>query len=204
MTTILLIRHAHADAPRNILLGRNDDVGVSSEGLRRAAELAKNLRHLPIASVWSSPLKRATQTARVIGGEVALAVQIAAPLNEVDYGRWTGCSLERLEDDPEWRRFNTARSRAHIPAGERVKQVERRIAAQLERWNRDYPAKYIAAVTHAEIIRIAILQSLGLSSDRYGQIEISPCSVSVLNQQDGRARILCLNESGQLECLTGL
>jgi broad specificity phosphatase PhoE len=204
MTTILLVRHAHVAVPHNILIGRNDDVGISRKGLQGAAALAKHLQRLPIASVWSSPLRRAIQTASVIGSGVGLAVQIAASLNEVNYGLWTGCSFEQLSDDLEWRRFNTARSRAHVPAGETIKGVERRIAAQLESWNRDCPANYIVAVTHAEIIRIAILRTLGLSTDCYWQLEISPCSVSVLNQEGERSRILCINESGRLGCLKDL
>jgi broad specificity phosphatase PhoE len=201
MTTMLLIRHAQVAAPRNVLLGRNNDVGVSREGLQRATALANNLRRLPISSLWSSPLRRAIETAKVVSGELAHAIRITPRLNEVDYGQWTGCSFDHLEDDPAWRRFNTARSCGYIPAGETIREVERRVAAQLQSWSRDVSAKYIIAVTHAEIIRIAILQSLGLSSDCYDQIEISPCSVSVLNLEGARARILCLNESGQLDCL---
>lgn len=200
MTTILLIRHAET-AARNLLLGRNDEVGLSRRGLERAAALAENLLPLPIVSVWSSPLRRCVETATIIGGQLRLPVQIAPGLNEVDYGQWTGCSFDRLEDDPAWRQFNTARSCAHIPGGEEIKEVERRTAAQLQKWNEDWPGRYIVAVTHAEIIRIAILLSLGLSSDCHDQIEIDPSSVSILNLQSARTRIVCLNESGRLDCL---
>lgn len=204
MTTILLIRHAQAAAPRNMLLGRNDDVGLSREGLKRAAALANNLRRLPIASVWSSPLRRAFQTATIIADELRLSVQIAVRLNELDYGRWTGCTFDQLEDHTEWRRFNTARGHASVPGGENMKDVEGRVAAQLENWRRQYPAEYVVGVAHAEIVRIAVLQTLGLTSNCYDKIEISPCSVSVLSFEGARARIICLNDSGQLDCLEGL
>jgi hypothetical protein len=74
---------------------------------------------------------------------------------------------------------------------------------QPQRWTEDYPAKFILAVIRAEIIRIAVLQSLRLSSDRYDQIEISPCSVSVLRWEGARVRVICLNESGELDGLSG-
>ena len=137
MTTILLIRHAQTTAPRHVLLGRNDDVGISREGRKRAAAMAAKLRRLPIASVWCSPLRRAIETATVIAETLALPLGIAEPLNEIDYGCWTGCSFDRLRRDPDWRKFNKLRTRAHIPAGEKIKDVETRVARQIRNWSRD-------------------------------------------------------------------
>ncbi len=94
-------------------------------------------------------------------------------------------------------------TRAQIPGGETIEQVERRIIAQLQRWTEDCQAKFIIAITHAEIIRIAVLQSLGLSSDRYAQIEISPCSIAVLRWDAAGVRVIWLNDRGDLDGLFG-
>ena len=203
MTIVLLIRHAEAAAPNDILLGRNDDVALSSTGLQRAATLAQRLGRLPISAIWSSPLRRTIHTATPIAEVLALSVQIAPSLNEIDYGRWTGRRLTELESDPDWGSFNRERSRAQIPGGEKIEAVEYRVIAQLQGWAREYPPKLIVAVTHAEIIRIAVLHSLGLSSDCYDQIEIGVCSVSALAFGMARPRVICLNESGELDCLSG-
>ena len=203
MTTILLVRHAEAAAPKDILLGRNDGVGLSAAGRQSADRLAGRLGGLPIRAIWSSPLKRAVQTTAPIADKLALPVQIALSLAEVDYGRWTGCRFAELENDPAWHSYNTARSGAQIPAGEKVEEVERRVIAQIQEWTDEYQAKIIAAVTHAEIIRIAVLHSLGLTSERYDQIEISPCSVSAIAVDGFRPRVICLNAGGELEYLAG-
>jgi broad specificity phosphatase PhoE len=184
------------------LLGRTDPAGLSRHGLARAASLAQHLRRLPISALLSSPLRRAIETATTIAQQLAFPIQIAQALNEVDYGRWTGRSFAELASDPAWLSFNLVRSGAQIPGGENIEEVERRIVAQLQKWTDDYPAKFIIALTHAEIVRIAVLQSLGLSSNCYGQIEISPCSVTVLRWEAGWRQIICLNESGELNCLT--
>lgn len=203
MTTILLVRHAEPAAPKDILLGRNDEVGLSRRGLECAAGLAERLGRLPISAIWSSPLKRALRTARPIAEKLALSVQIAHSLTEIDYGRWTGRRLAELESDPYWHSYNQARSAAQIPEGEKIEAVERRVIALLQTWAQDYPAKLIVAVTHAEIIRIALLHSIGLSIDRYDQIEISLCSVSALAFEAMRPRVICLNASAELDCFSG-
>jgi broad specificity phosphatase PhoE len=200
MTTILLVRHAEAAAPYDTLLGRNDEVGLSRGGRKCAAELAEHLGVLPISAIWSSPLRRAMETAKPIAEKLALPVQTTLSLTEIDYGRWTGRRFAELENDPYWHRYNRARSGARIPEGERLEAVERRVIEQLEGWAH-CPAKVIVAVTHAEIIRIAVLHSLGLCDDRYDQIEISPCSVSALAFDGVRPRVICLNANGDLDHL---
>ncbi|MBV8773148.1 MAG: histidine phosphatase family protein [Deltaproteobacteria bacterium] len=205
MTTILLVRHAEVAAPKDILLGRNDEVGLSRRGRGCAATLAERLGRLPISAIWSSPLKRALRTARPIAERLSLSVQIAHSLTEIDYGRWTGRRFAELEDDPDWQSYNRTRSAAQIPEGEKIEAVERRVVTLLQTWAEGYPSKLIAAVTHAEIIRIAILHSIGVSTDRYDQIEISLCSLSALAFERMRPRVICLNASAELECfLTGL
>ena len=60
--------------------------GSAEKVWKRAAALANHLRRLRIASVWSRPLRCASQTAELFGNELELEVQIAAPPNEIDYG----------------------------------------------------------------------------------------------------------------------
>src|ERR1700730_5884738 len=83
----------------DLLLGRDDEVELIGRGLERAARLARHLRRLPISGLWSSPRRRRHFDRTLIGEQLALSIQIAQSLNEVDYGRWTGCSSAQLELD---------------------------------------------------------------------------------------------------------
>ena len=199
MTTFLLVRHAAAQAPPGVLIGRNRELGLSVAGKDRAGRLARRLRGLPISSVWSSPLMRAIDTATVIASELTLPVQISEAMNEVDYGEWTGRSFAELESDPRWRSFNTVRSQTAVPGGESMQQVEHRVAERLELWAQHYPANLVVVVTHAEIIRIAVLQTLGLPIDCFDRIEISPGSICALSWSGYSKRLICLNEGGELK-----
>ena len=178
-----------------MLLGRNNEVGLSSRGFERANRLAQYLKGLPIHGLWSSPLSRAVQTASPIAEQLATPIQLAESLNELDYGRWTGCSFSELGSHPDWRTFNLQRDRAQIPGGESILAVEQRVVEQVRRWTREYEGKCIVAVTHAEIIRIAVLREFGLSSNCYDRIEINPCSVTIMRWEAARARMICLNGS---------
>jgi broad specificity phosphatase PhoE len=204
MTTFLLVRHAQVQGPPDVLFGRNDAIGLSAEGNARAQRLAHSLRHQSIAAVWSSPLTRALQTAEPIARELHVPVQVSQLLNEVDYGEWTGCGFEELQRDHRWRAYNETRSKSLIPSGESIDQLEQRVAHQLELWSQDYPAKLILAVSHAEIIRIAVLHTLGLSIDFFDRIEIGAGLITALQREGSRKRVICINDGGALDCLSAV
>ena len=51
-----------------------------------------------------------------------------------------------------------------------MREVQDRIVAYLARLRADYPGARIALVTHAEVMRTAILHCEGLSLDAYAQV----------------------------------
>jgi probable phosphoglycerate mutase len=78
-TEILLIRHA--DAYDGLEATSEGDPGLSPTGREQARRLAARLRRFPVDAVYSSPLRRARETAEAIGLPVALderLVEVAA------------------------------------------------------------------------------------------------------------------------------
>jgi broad specificity phosphatase PhoE len=54
----------------------------------------------------------------------------------------------------------------------------------------------VALVSHADVIKAALLGVLHLSLDEYHRFEISPASVSVVAQEGGYGRVLLMNGNG--------
>ncbi len=57
------------------------------------------------------------------------------------------------------------------------------------------PAGPVALVTHAEVIRAALLHCLGEPLDRYASLRIDPASISTVHLHADGARVVALNES---------
>ena len=192
--TILLIRHAaHVELGRT-LTGRRRDVALSGEGLEQAEIVADLLGVEPLAAVYSSPRERAYYTARAIAEQHELKVQIADGIDEVDFGEWTGLSFDRLEGDPLWDQWNTARSIARPPQGESMEEACRRAVAQVEEIAAQHPDQLIAMVSHCDIIRGLIAFYLGLPLDNLLRFDIDPASVSRLVVGSWGARVMSMNE----------
>src|SRR5262245_22582340 len=79
-TSLLLIRDAHTDAIGQWLAGRTDESSLSRYGLRQAIRLSRLLQPIRLGAIYSSPLRRARQTAAAIARRQAAAVVTFEPL----------------------------------------------------------------------------------------------------------------------------
>ena len=112
----------------------------------------------------------------------------------MDYGDWSGRRFDELAQLPEWRHFNAARQCAPVPHGETAVDVQRRVVAALDGLQRLHQGGVVAAVTHAEVIRCAILHIIDASLDLWSNVEVSTASLTAIRYEQGRPRLLTVNE----------
>lgn len=92
MGKILLIRHAECEGNVECRLSGITDFGLTQNGIRQAYRLANVLKKkASIQCVFSSPLKRAVDTARIVASICKLdSVEIDDELREINYGSYDG------------------------------------------------------------------------------------------------------------------
>jgi broad specificity phosphatase PhoE len=132
MTTFYLVRHALVDTVGRSLAGRASGLSLNETGRGQAERLADWFTREPVRRIYSSPLERTQETARPIAHRLGLEPETAEELIELDFGDWTGRTLDELESDTRWRRFNAFRSGVGIPNGERMSTSRRGSSAS---WN---------------------------------------------------------------------
>lgn len=192
----LLIRHGHSDAVGVRLVSRLPGSHLTAEGMSQAAALCALLRRVSIDAVYMSPLERARETAAPIARDRGLQPVVCDDVNEVDFGEWTGRSFDELARDPAWRRFNEERASATVPGGECADTVRRRVVRALTTLHARHAGGTIAIVSHADVIRAAVLHCAGLSPDHWYRFEISPASVTVIDFDPEHPRLVSVNETG--------
>lgn len=181
MTTFFLIRHGHCDGVGRVLWGRKRDVHLNDDGRSAARALAERVAHDHLDAIYSSPLERALETADAIAQQCKLApIQICQSFNELDYGDWTGQTIESLEGDPVWRQFNTVRTRTPVPGGESILNAQARIVDELKRLSLKHENGNVAIVSHADMIKAALAYFSELDLNQLNEINLPPCSVSKL------------------------
>jgi len=197
MSRFHLIRHAAAEWPGERIAGRLPDIHLAEAGRRRAEQLAELLAGEKIAAVFASPRERARETAAFLAR--GRHVEIAAELDEIDYGDWSGESFERLAALPRWRAFNSLRSCTRIPAGELIVEAQARIVALIDRLREPPSGAAVALVSHADVIRAALAYYLGSPLDFMLRLEIAPASLSTISLEAEGPKILCVNRTAGVE-----
>ena len=193
VTTFLLIRHGSTATVGKSLAGRLSGVPLDATGRDQAHELAVRLAETPIRAIYSSPLERAVQTAEPVAKRFGHQVQIRQSLIEIDFGAWQGMTLDQLNEDILWSRFNTHRGSVGAPAGETMLEVQVRMAKQLEDLRQRHDQETIAIFSHADVIKAALMLYMNMPLDCHLRLEISPASVSVLELAEWGPRVVSIN-----------
>jgi len=177
-----------------MLLGRTVDVALDARGVRQAGATASALRHHEDLLIISSPRRRTRQTAAAIAAVSGGEVMCSDAIDELDFGRWSGRTFAQLADDADWRHWNEHRGSAATPGGERMADVQARVLRQLNRVREAFPGRVIAIVTHAEVIRAALMHWLDAPMDGYSRLAIHPASFSTVSLGDWGVRIEGINQ----------
>jgi len=194
MTKFFLIRHGANDFVGKSIAGRMPGVHLNAEGRKQAERLAEKLSRESIQKIFSSPLERTMQTAGPLSKKLGLEIQISDALLEIDFGDWTGKTLDELSLIPLWKKWNSFRSATRIPNGEMIVEVQSRMVAQIEKLRREFPDGTLAIFSHGDPIRSVLTYFLGMPLDFFARLEISPASVSTLAIDDFGAHVLRLND----------
>ena len=189
---IHLIRHASYPLA-GVALGGRGEHPLDERGRRQAEALAGRLAGMGLAAVYTSPQRRAQETAAPIAARHGLVPVVDDALAEMDFGSWTGRSFDDLAGDPVWARFNAARGLTRIPGGETMLEVQVRLAGFALRLREHHPEAAVAAVGHADPLRALLCWLLGMPLDQYARLEIEPSGMAVIGLDDWGARLLELH-----------
>jgi broad specificity phosphatase PhoE len=143
----------------------------------------------------TSPTLRASQTAEALG----LVARIEPALRECDYGHWTGRSLEQVQaQNPEAVAEWLRNPEAAPHGGESVVALIARVSNWLD-GQKTMPGT-IVAVTHAAVIRAAIVCVLEAGPQSFWHIDVAPLSLTKLSAHHGRWTLASMS-SGRTDAM---
>ena len=165
-TTILLVRHGETDWNRDNRFQGHADTTLNDAGRAQVADLAHALRSERFSAVYSSPLERAAETARIIASELGLEVRLDEALMEVDVGSWSGLTRSEIETRyadgyARWRAYGHG-----WDDGETYEELGLRVVAGLQRIAGSHPDQQVLAVTHGGPIRSALAAAEHVSFEK--------------------------------------
>ena len=150
---VLLVRHGETDENAAARFQGRHDTRLNDRGREQSRVLAHALRGEGLRALYSSPLLRAHETARIIGAAIGLEPILDERLVEAEAGAWTGRLIADIVagERSEYERWRAVDPSFRFPGGESVAEQAQRIAAALA----DVAAGPLPAVvvTHGGTIR---------------------------------------------------
>ncbi len=180
---LYLVRHGKTlSNAEKIYAGRSPEP-LTADGAGEAEELGRKLRHLPVGAIYSSPVRRAVQTAEIIAAPQGLPVTIEPGLTEILMGPWKGLSEDQVEKEfpEEYAMWQTSPSRVKIAGRETLKEVQARAIDAIGRMLAGGGKREVLAVTHVAVIRCLTLRFRGRDLEDYKKIAVSNLSIQTLN-----------------------
>lgn len=145
-TELYLVRHGETDWNRQRRIQGSTDIPLNDAGREQARETGRALGRRPFDGIFSSPLGRALETARIIAGEVGLPdPAVIDALVERNYGEAEGMGFDEIE-----RRWP---DRTAVPGQESREQVVERVLPALRDLARAHPGRSLIVVSHGGAIR---------------------------------------------------
>jgi len=182
-TRLLIVRHGETDANAAGIWQGATDHPLNERGKLQAQAVAQRLAQEEphIAAIYTSPLKRARQTAEIIAQALGNVPVYEDPdLSEYNLGEWEGLTYQelryerrlwdRMSEDPHWA----------PPGGESAYEFAMRVLGAFQRIAEQHKGQTILIVGHGGAIATALallLERRGGEWKKYGMIN---CAISEL------------------------
>ena len=158
------------------------DAGLDDIGRKKSEQLAGALGQ--VDQCWTSPALRARETAEALG----LTATPDERLRECDFGRWSALKFQQVLLKEPRKLMSWIKNPSSSPhGGETIPQVMARVADWMAEHSRD--KGHTVAVTHASVIRAAIVHVILADLPSFWRIDVSPLTRTDL-RTNGRRWVL--------------
>lgn len=131
---LILVRHGETAWNKEGRYLGQANPGLNKNGELQARAAAYHLRGERIDRIYSSDLRRATETARLIAVDHDIPVSVTSLWREINFGIWEGLTFDEIQNNYSelFNEWLIDPLRVRIPEGETTEEVRSRI---VEAWN---------------------------------------------------------------------
>lgn len=200
MTTFFLTRHGETEWNKvHRIQGGGSDVPLSAEGHRQALALAFRLGSVDIEAIYSSPLTRSLETARVIAWPHGLEVRIDPRFREISAGKLEGVTNSELGMNLATYLSRYADGKLmQPPGGESLLELKERVWPALVELTGAHPEGQVVIASHYFVTLVVVCTVLGMPLEYLDRLRLGTASITVVRMSRESAFLEVLNDRGHL------
>ncbi len=150
------IRHGEVESNlKKIYAGWSEEV-LTRKGRQEAAEAAKIVYNFNIDSIYTSPLRRAVQTAEIIGGFLKKQPILEESFKELKLEIWEGKNEKEIQRDfpDEWKIWDTRPAEFVLEGRESLQELLERVLGGLRKIREQKVDSSMLTVTNVAVFEI--------------------------------------------------
>jgi broad specificity phosphatase PhoE len=198
-TRVFLVRHGATQLTAEGRFSGSVGVELSEEGRWQAAQLGERLRHEGVAAAYASPMSRAAETARIVGGACELVAGTREGLREISHGHWEGLTRAEVEArfSDEYAAWEEDPFTFAPEGGESGVAVLARALPTIREIVQAHAGSRVLVVSHKATIRLILSSLLGIDARGYrDRLDQAPACLNVLDFRDPvRVRLITFNDT---------
>ena len=176
---LLMVRHGEIPSNvKKIYAGKSPEE-LTATGVIQAKEAAEKLKFRNVHSIYSSPVRRALQTAEIIREKLGADFFVKSAFREMELGPWEGLSendVARMYPE-EWSIWQNIPAELKLPGRETLGELLERVLAGIQNIYRGGHSRNIVIVTHVAVIRVLLLWHAKKSLNLYKTIHVPNAGV---------------------------
>jgi alpha-ribazole phosphatase len=194
-TRLLLVRHGEVVAEAQGKFLGFTDVELSPRGREQLRVLSRQLPVAVLDRAYSSDLKRAGESARILCQGRSVVPEARAEFREMDMGDWDGKDWQEVDRlYPGRKKFHFSNlNQFHFPHGEYWNPFRSRVVKGVQEIIRENPGKNILLVAHAGVNRIIIAQALKLPFKNMFFLDQAYACLNIIEYYSGYAMVKLVN-----------
>ena len=199
VTRLFLVRHGATSATEEDRFSGSTSAELSDRGRWQAARLGERLSRQHITAIYSSPLSRALETARIVAGHCALEPITRDGLREIGHGHWEGMKRDDVERQfgPEYGAWEADPFTFAPVGGESGVAVLARALPVIREVVTTHSGGRVLVVSHKATLRLLLSSLLAFDPRGYrDRLDQSPACLNVVDFRDPvRARLMLFNDT---------
>ncbi len=186
---LLMIRHGEIPSNINKVYAGRSPEGLTEKGVQQAKQVSEKLKKHNINTLYSSPIQRALQTARIISDGIGIDLKVDNAFRELELGPWEGSSENDIARNypDEWKTWQTRPDELIIPKRETLNELLERVVVGIQRIYQQAEGHTIVIVTHVAIIRVLMLWDSKSSLNLYKTIHVPNAEIFTIKMDSYRS-----------------
>jgi len=201
-TLVIFVRHGECEGNIKGLFRGRTDFPLNQRGTVQAQDLGQDLTNFSINNIYSSPLKRAKQTAEEIGKKCSVKINIEKSFNNMEMGTWEGLKKTKIAEEypEEWQLWMNNPETLKIDGMETLCIVQKRAKECLDELVLENKDKTLVIVSHRAVLKPLIAACLNILPPYFWKVHLDTASYSLLSYRKGKGYCLIqLNQNKHLK-----